>query len=357
VKATHLEVVDAVDAAEWDAQVGRLGGTIFHSSVWADYVQAQQPNSRPRYARFLSGDGSLIGLCLMFAEVSTRKVLAPLTGKLWTDAVPLVGNGGDDVSAAFAKSITQYARKQSLASIVVGSFGGSPGDGAFGQLGFRRTRYWEFVHDLSVPEDVLWEKMEYKRHKNIRKAERLGVILEDQNGVHGIAELRRLQGDSGARIIARGGPDIAGKNRSDADPVKVLLDSGLGRIVCARVDGQVVSAGLFTSFNGIVYHTLSGHSEAALRSQAPTFLLWQTIKRYKAEGSQRFDFGGCDVAAAAEGHPEHGVYVYKEGFGGERIDCVTFDSVLLPVRHCAGVWLKRAAQGWSTKARPHHAVG
>ena len=348
-KAIRIEVADAVDAAEWDALVTRLGGGIFHSSTWACYVQARQPNARPRYMHLLSSDDNPIGLCLMFVETSPRKVLATITGKLWMEAAPVVKNGSADAVLAFTEAIEDYARKQALATITIGSFGGGSINIAFSQLGFQQTRYWEFVHDLSVSEETLWESMEYKRHKNIQKAVRMGVVLNDCYGEEGIAELRRLQRDSSERIVARGGKNISHKGTFNADPVKVLLDSGQGRIVCAQIDGQVVSAGLFTLFNGSVYHTLSGHSEAALRSQAPTFLLWETIKRYKVEGALRFNFGGCSAAATEEGHPEHGVYIYKQGFGGERIECVTLQRVLFPIRYGAGMLLKRVAQSVSMR--------
>jgi len=341
----ELRVANSVDRDEWDGLVKSLGGAIFHSCVWADYIRAGHANVQPRFARWVSDGGETIGLALMFAEISARKVLAPLTGILRTDAAPLIGDGCADASLAFAQAIENYARSENIATLSVGSFGGNAGMTAFQQLGFRQTRYWEFALDLSPAEDVLWEAMEYKRHKNIRKAARLGVALEDQNGEDGIANLRRLQGASSERIVARGGQDITRKGEPLADPVKVLLDSGLGRIVCARVEGQVVSTGLFTRFGSVVYHTLSGHGEGALRSQAPTFLLWETIKRYKAEGARWFNFGGCSVAAAEEGHPEHGVYAYKKDFGGQRLDCITFDKVLFPIRHGIGSLLKRAGRG------------
>jgi hypothetical protein len=356
VEAMHLEVADSVNAAEWDTLVKRLGGTIFHSSTWADYIRAQRPNARPRFVRFLSSEDRLIGLSLMFAEASPRMALAPLTGQLWTEAAPVVADGCGDFALAFAKAIEDYARRQALATVVIGCFGGKSSMSILRQLGFQQTLYWEFVRDLCVSEDALWGSMEYKRRKNIRKAERLGVVLEDHNGEEGIAELRRLQGDSSRRIVARGGRNISRRNKPRADPVNVLLASGLGRIVCAKLDDQVVSAGLFTLFNGLVYHTLSGHSEAALRSQAPTFLLWETIKRYKAEGALQFNFGGCSAAAAVEGHPEHGVCEYKQGFGGDRIECAAFNKVLFPIRRRAGVLLKRVVQGWSRRSLDYHHV-
>jgi hypothetical protein len=336
----QLHVAESVDAAAWDEAVSRLGGSIFHSSVWARYIQARQKNVRPRFARLTDAEESLRGVVLMFLETSPRRLLAPLTGSLWTEAAPGIRPGDDAAAAAFGEAMIRYASECRVATMSVGSFGGNGTGTAFGSLGFQETRYWEFALDLSAPEEALWDRMEYKRHKNIRKAARLGVILEDRSDGSGIAELRRLQGASSQRIVARGGRDITRKDGCCEDPVTVLLDSGLGRIVCAVVDGQVVSAGLFTCFNGVVYHTLSGHGEEALKSQSPTFLLWETIKRYKVEGARRFNFGGCSVAAEGESHPEHGVYVYKRDFGGQRLDRASFHKVLSPLRHGLGRLLK-----------------
>ena len=159
----------------------------------------------------------------------------------------------------------------------------------------------------------------------------------------GLAELRRLQEHSSRRIVARGGPDIAKRGRTD-DPAARLLEAGVGRIVGAMLDGQVFSAGLFTSFGGLVYHTLSGHSEEALRSQAPTLLLWETIKWYKRAGAQRLNFGGCSHAAEQQGHSEHGVYVYKMGFGGQRLLCTSGRKVLRPVRYALSQGLRKISR-------------
>jgi lipid II:glycine glycyltransferase (peptidoglycan interpeptide bridge formation enzyme) len=124
--------------------------------------------------------------------------------------------------------------------------------------------------------------------------------------------------------------------------VRILLDAGVARIVGAELDGQIVSAGLFTLFNGLVYHTLSGHSTVGTEAQAPTLLLWETIKRYRGEGAKRFNFGGCSASAIEEGSPEHGVYVYKNAFGGECIECTSGRKVLRTVRYGLARGLKAA---------------
>jgi lipid II:glycine glycyltransferase (peptidoglycan interpeptide bridge formation enzyme) len=91
-----------------------------------------------------------------------------------------------------------------------------------------------------------------------------------------------------------------------------------------------VSASFFTTFNGLAYHTLSGHDAKALETQAPTFVLWAMALRFKGEGIQRLNFGGCRMDALEQSSPEHGVYVYKKAFGGAVFECGSGEKILRP---------------------------
>jgi hypothetical protein len=295
----------------------------------------------PRYLSLRADDGRLVGLALGMRRRSSHRMLATLTGSLCLQAMPVVEGGDQRLTLDFLQQLVERSRAAGDVELEVGSFASFHGEEPLERFGFSLNRRFEFDLDLHLSEDEIWEGMEYKRHKNIRKAERSGVVLQDLDPEEGVAALRRLQGASSKRIVARGGPDITYKGRQPADPIVSLLASGLARIVGARVNGEVVSAGLFTCFNGLVYHTLSGHDEAALRTQAPTFLLWETIRRYKAEGARRFNFGGCPTSAADEADPSHGVYLYKMGFGGQRRECVTGRKVLRKAARQAVQGLKR----------------
>lgn len=339
--AERFQVRESVDSSRWDAMVSLLGGTIQHSSAFAGYTLAADADNCPAFMSLQADDGTPIGAALGFRVRSPRRLLAPLTGRMWLPAMPAVCSEAKDALLEFLGHIEQYARRNGCVVLEVNSAASRSGREEFTRLGFELTERLEFELDLQRSEDDLWQEMEYKRRKNIKKAIRTGVTIRDLAGENGIAELRRLQGDSSQRIVGRGGPDITRQRRSAEDPVNVLLDAGLGRIVCGEVDGKIVSAGLFTQFNGLVYHTLSGHSEEALRSQAPTLLVWETIKRYRREGAKRFNFGGCKADAVEEDSPEHGVYVYKKAFGAECIPCTSGRKVLNKVRHALLRGLKR----------------
>jgi hypothetical protein len=329
----RLEVSDCVKPAEWDAGIVDVGGTIFHSSGWAQYIVRAQPNTAPRFFRLLSDGGERVGAALGFQARSSHALMAPFTGRLWFDAIPVVLGNDPGKLKEFLQLIEAHARQDGNTELDVGSFGWPGGPAGLDQLGFDLTRYWEFVIDLGQSEEDLWEHFEYKRRKNIKKAGRCGVAIKDLFTREGIAALRVLQGASSDRIVLRGGPDIRYKGDPGQDAVMVLLESELARIVGAEVDGEVVSAGLFTFFNGLVYHTLSGHGRKALETQAPTLLLWETIKRYRGEGARRFNQGGCSIDAVNEDSPEHGVYEYKKAFGGACIECTSGRKILRPTTH------------------------
>jgi lipid II:glycine glycyltransferase (peptidoglycan interpeptide bridge formation enzyme) len=245
------------------------------------------------------------------------------------------GNSAATLSR-FLKAIESHARGAGDVTFQVGSFASPTSTTVLSSLGFCISRRLEFELDLMADEKTLWDGMEYKRRKNIKKAKRLGVEVRELPVDEGVSHLRRLQAASFVRIVQRGGPALTQLDSDRADPTAVLTNAGVGRIVGGFVDGVCVSASFFTTFNGLAYHTLSGHDGKALETQAPTFLLWAMALRFKGEGIQRLNFGGCRIDALEESSPEHGVYVYKKAFGGAVLECGSGEKILRPA-------VKRAA--------------
>jgi CelD/BcsL family acetyltransferase involved in cellulose biosynthesis len=336
-----LNVAKTVTPEEWDASVAALGGTIHHTTTWAAYLLAAQPNAEALYLTLADDSGEPVAIALAIEERSNRRLLSSLTGRLSLSAFPAIRPGAEDGLLEFLRHLEHHARDTGLTELVVESSASRGGEEELSSLGFELVHRMEFELSLEPDEDGLWRNMKQKRRKNIKKARRSEVILRDLDSQEGVQELRRLQALSSERIVARGGRDISFKGEQRADPATVLADSDLGRIVVAEAGGEIVSAGLFTCFNGGVYHTLSGHSRAALDTQAPTLLIWQTILRYREEGANRFNFGGCKADAINEGDPEHGIYDYKRAFGTECIPCTSGCKVLRKAAHAAVKGVKK----------------
>lgn len=328
-----LTASDAVPSDQWNAQVEEMGGTIFHTSVWAAYRVAANPNGSPYFFTWDDDQGQRMGVAMGFREKSPRALMSRLTRRLSLATLPVVREQNPQTLTQCVELLVEHARGSGYVYLDIDSFAAPASKDTLQALGFETTGRIEFELDLTRTEDDLWTAMEHKRRKNIKKAGRKNVTLEEPPPAEAAAHLRRLQGESARRIVERGGRDITFQGSGPRDPVEILLEAGVARLVCACADGQVESAGLFTAFNGLVYHTLSGHSRVGLEAQAPTLLLWETLKRYKAEGMKRLNFGGCSADAVNEDSPEHGVYQYKKDWGGNVLPCTSGRKVLRPLAH------------------------
>ncbi|MBN1851439.1 MAG: peptidoglycan bridge formation glycyltransferase FemA/FemB family protein [Pirellulales bacterium] len=324
----RFKAVDQVERSEWDHTVRDMGGTIFHSSIWADHICITEPGAIPVFCSLVAENGKQIGIALGFRFRSKHRVIATMTSRFRTDALPIVKQNNVDCFAEFVQALETHTRAAGDVELTLGSFASGRHGDMLTNLGFTSTRRLEFEIPLDRSDDELWMNFEYKRRKNIKKAMRLEVKIEDLPFEEGIAALRRLQGASAHRIVQRGGPDITYHGLATVDPITPLVKAGVGRLIGAIVADTIVSASLFTCFNNLVYHTLSGHGPQALETQAPTLLLWETMKRYRNEGATRLNLGGCSIDALNENSPEHGVYIYKVAFGGECLECVSGTKIL-----------------------------
>jgi hypothetical protein len=330
-----LQISESVNKKDWDAKICFAGGTIFHSSIWADYTVAGNANCVPQYFTLLSDDGEFLGAALGFQDSSPHKLLKRFTRSLWFDAMPLVRSNDEENIYEFFRLIENQARRTSCVHLLMGSYASRDASSDLEKLGFKLIRRLEFEVGLDRSEEDLWRMLRDTRRKKIKKALRMGVIIEDLPIEIGIPELRRLQVESAQRILKRGGPDVSTSLQYGEDPIKVLVESGYGRIVGARVAGEVVSTFLFNNFNNLVYPIIGWHHQTALETQAPTLLLWENIKRYRNEGAKKFNLGGCKSNAVDEGSPEHGVYMYKKDFGGECLQRSSGEKILHKTMHKA----------------------
>ena len=326
-----VEFAACVDRDDWDAAIRGMGGTVFHSSAWADYSVAICPGATPLYMIFRAADGSPVARALGFVQRSQRSVLRSLTASMWLDAHPVLGDNASVDVESVLRALAVSAREHVQAvELRINSFA-CPGNGAsLARSGFSLSKRLEFCLDLRRTEEELWKGLISKRRTDIRKAEKRAIECVTLTEASGVESFRRLQGESSARIMQRGGPDIRFNATGKVDPVTTLLASGAGTLVGARYDQEIVSAVLLTVFNGISYLVLAGHARAGMEAQAPTYLLWRTLCDLRSKGVTQFNLGGCSSDAVNKESPEHGVYRYKRVFGGDMLECVSGHSVIRP---------------------------
>jgi hypothetical protein len=339
---SELRIETNVDPVSWNASLRACHGTVFHTVEWARYVQAEEPGARPEFLALVDGDGSILGQALVFHSRSSRMLAKPLTGRRWLEALPAVKDGAPATLSRFLTLIESRAREEGDITLDVGSFASPKSQAVLSPLGFSLAQRLEFELDLTRDEKTFWDSMENRRQRNIKKAMKAGVEVKELPADEGVSHLRRLQAASFERIAERGGPAWVPLDSSRPDPTVALISAGFGRIVGAFVDGVCVSASFFTTFNGLAYDALLGHDAKAFETQAPSLVIWEMARRFKAEGIPRLNLGGCPIDAMNESSPEHGVYVYKTTFGGAILECASGQKILRPAAHRARDLLKSA---------------
>ncbi len=325
----RLNICDSINGGEWDELVASVGGTIFHSNAWRHYNSTD--NVTPQFITLVSDSGKLLGAVLGFKSYSSKRILKPFASRLRFDAVPAVRSNDENELLGFLQLLKKHALNSGIVEMSLGSFGSNSGSELFERMNLdSKKKRFEFVIHLDKSEEDLWMGLEGKRRRNIKKANKLGVTILDLPGKKGIYELLRLQNESNIRILKRGGPDLIRKNMRILNPLQNLLESS-GRIVGAKVDGELVGACFITCFNNMAYYMRAGFNQKGLETQSGTLMLWESIKYYRNKGIKTFNLGGCEADAANSDSPEHGLYVFKKAFGAECLECVDSKVVLRPI--------------------------
>jgi hypothetical protein len=316
----------------WDETLRACGGSVFHSSAWSRYISRSRASTSPIRFRLVTDEGQTVGAALGFRTRSANQLLAPLTSRLWFDALPAV-QPVPGAADRFIELLQSHAMRAGDVELAFGSFGYRGGSEVLRARGYSLVERVEFELDLTPAEADLWMALEPKRRRNINKSRRAGVVVEELPPDEGLAQLNRVRGLTWDRLerkgVKLGGSDRAGG--ADA-PERELLDCGAARLFGARLDGEWLTVTLFTQFGDQVYQALPGHSPKALELQAPTLLLWESIARFRADGVRWFNLGGCAASARQPDSPEHGVYNYKKAFGGACLECASGHMALRPRR-------------------------
>lgn len=182
--------------------------------------------------------------------------------------------------------------------------------------------------NLEKSEEELLADMRRQTRYEVRKADKLGIEVEWGDSEELFREFHQVQLETAARqhFVP---PDL-----------KMLLAERKGflgentenpgiRIYTAKTaDGQVICYGLII-IDGVEAEYFEAASTELGRQFPGTYaLLWRAMRDLKAMGLKRFNLWGI----APEGQPNHryaGVTTFKKGFGGEVVEFVPAEDIIL----------------------------
>ncbi|MDM7323874.1 MAG: peptidoglycan bridge formation glycyltransferase FemA/FemB family protein [Thermus sp.] len=100
-------------------------------------------------------------------------------------------------------------------------------------------------------------------------------------------------------------------------------------LALARKDGEALAAGLFVAFAGKVDYLYGGSSRAHPEAKAPMGMHLMAIRHGISRGYRIYDLWG--VPKTPEGSHAEGIWRFKEGFGGRRVQFPAYTLPLSPL--------------------------
>lgn len=111
-------------------------------------------------------------------------------------------------------------------------------------------------------------------------------------------------------------------------------------LLIARFQGQIVAAALLFCYNEGAYYAFAASNNSGRRIHAPYLLAWESIKRAKRWGYDRFDFEGVADPKVSRTKNWVGFSHFKKGFGGKEVEYIgSFSKSYSPLGKLIGRFL------------------
>jgi hypothetical protein len=322
-----LAAAAAADEDEWDREVAACGGTMFHTAAWARYRCADGRGS-PLFLRWERARGApAAAVALAIVRPPRRSARGRVAASLQIDGPPCTVVADED----FVAPLVAWARRHpAFVEARLGSYDqrvpwrpGAPP---------RARARLELVVAPERGRDPL-EAMRKMARRAVRRAQRRGVTVHAATGMEDLDALARLYAETIARL--REAKHVVVQIPPHADIVRsleVLVASGAGHVWLARDGDRAVAGCAFATHAGAAYHLFNGASGAGLEAGAVPLVFLAALRRFAASGYDRVNLGGVAGDAEAPESPDHGLYQFKAGLGGEPVRCTSGHVVLAPLR-------------------------
>lgn len=190
------------------------------------------------------------------------------------------------------------------------------------EQGFIFENHLNFLIDLTKPIDEVWRNVRSSARRNVKKAEKSNVIIEEIEDAEDLTEAyqilkkvySRIQGSLPDKTLFEAGFDI-------------LRPIGMMKILLAKLDGVSVGTLTLLMYKGTITYWYTGTLHEFASYRVSDYLAWHAIK-YGIEGDfTTFDFGG-----GGKPDEQYGVRDFKAKYGGELVNYGRNTKIHSPIR-------------------------
>lgn len=327
-KSSGLRVVRQLDDATWRGFVEQeSGGNVFHTpemfeafvrtegyhpSLWA----AVDAETRPM-ALFLPVEISLVRGPLRY--LATRAVA-------YGSVLCRPDQRGRGALAVLLQRYSQEVKRSVLFTELRNMSNMQAEQHVLANRGFAFQEHLNFLIDLTCPPEEIWAGIRPNARRNIRKAERLKVLVREAKDTADIEKAYGILLDAYKRLRVPLPP--ASLFRSTFE---ILGPLGMMRVLLATVDGATVGALTLLLYKGVALYWYTGMLRQHSAYRPADLLVWRSLELARELGFKIFDFGGGGTP-----QKDYGGRDFKAKFGGDLVDFGRNTQVHAPVRFRLG---------------------
>lgn len=192
------------------------------------------------------------------------------------------------------------------------------------------------ILDLTKPEDELLANMRRQTRYEVRRAGKLGIVVDWQNDEAIFQEFHQVQLETANRqhFVPPDLKTLLAEREAFGDNARIY--------VARTAEGAAIAYGLVLRDGVEAEYFEAASTELHRKLPGSYALLWQAICDLRKSGVERFNLWGI-APAGQKNHRYAGVTTFKTGFGGEIVEFVAaHDIVINPMRYLLDLTIERA---------------
>ena len=328
----NLEVWNGTPPSYWDELVCRLNGTVFHSSLWAEY-QGNIQNACPIFLLKKDGNGNEEAGAVALFRKSQIPAVAVFVRELVLLSHPFVDPKNTRAGEQFIGQCEELGRQWGCSRISIESFYSGYSPFLPQDHGYKEVRRVEFSLDLQRASDILWQGIKKDQRERIRRLERVGVVVSEGTGLEDLRVLKLVrEATQGKRTLRGQHYTLSTDEKFYRQLDQYLLRPGIGRIFLAKLEDEILASIFYATFNGKSYSVFSGSTDRGYKLSAQSGLFWGAVKQFQSEGFRELNRGGVPESASIQGDPLHGIYSFKQRLGTTPLTCRSGIKILSSVK-------------------------
>jgi serine/alanine adding enzyme len=188
--------------------------------------------------------------------------------------------------------------------------------------GFVFEPHLNYVIDLARPLDQIKHSMKGDVAQNVRRARRMGVVVEEVSSVDKISPVYAVLGEVYKRIQVPLAPQSLFESA-----FRTLYPRSMIKIIAARVNDAYIGVAIRLLYKNQIFAWYAGTIREYSKYKAHDLLNWHILEWGVENGFKTFDFGG-----AGKPDQSYGPRDYKAKFGGGLVNYGRNTYVHAPLR-------------------------